>query len=183
MRNTKISSAPAGSAFLRGGSESGEKTLTEQGGDEIMIVRVYRYIYYAFPFRVGNARRICRFNGCGAEYAKDLTGLSTDTYMQAHERCCVENGEYGAALMQRDSLLVEFDHIHPDKTDCGAAGDGEEQPRRKQNRIGKIGRSEQNPGGLCWIGRFGFRRSGPEMRNGDVRGLSMIPDLCPGMPP
>ena len=88
--------------------------------------RYYRYIYYAFPFRVGNARRICRFNGCEAEYAKDLTGHSTDTYMQAHEWCCVENGEYGAALMQRDSLLVEFDHIHPDKTDCGAAGDGSE---------------------------------------------------------
>ncbi len=54
--------------------------------------------------------------------------------------------------------------------------------RRKQNRIDKIGRSEQNPGGLCSVGRFGFRRSGPEMRNGDVRGLSMIRDLCPGKP-
>lgn len=136
------------------------------------------------PGRIGiSAGRICRFNGCEAEYAKDLTGHGTDTYMQAHEWCRVENGEYGAALMQRDSLLVEFDHIHPDKTDCGAAGDGEEQQRRKQNRIDKIGRSAQNPGGWCWIGRSGFRRSGPEMRNGDVRGLSMIPDLCPGMPP
>ena len=103
--------------------------------------------------------------------------------MQAHEWCRVENGEYGAAPMQRDSLLVKFDRIHPDKTDRGAAEDGEEQQRRKQNRIDIIGRSAQNPGGLCSSGRSGVRRSGPEMRNGDVRGLSMIPDLCPGMPP
>ncbi|MCR5264128.1 MAG: hypothetical protein K6D94_09660, partial [Clostridiales bacterium] len=88
--------------------------------------RYYRYIYYAFPFSVENPRRICRFNGCEAEYAKDITGHCTDTYMQAHEWCCSENGEYGAALMQRDSLIVEYDHIHPDKTDVGAAGDGSE---------------------------------------------------------
>ncbi len=56
------------------------------------------------------------------------------------------------------------------------------KPRRKQNRIDKIGRSEQNPGGLCWIGRSGFRRSGPEMRKGDVRGLWAVPDLCPEKP-
>ncbi|MBQ2707863.1 MAG: hypothetical protein IJF67_06315, partial [Clostridia bacterium] len=86
--------------------------------------RYYRYIYYAFPFAVENARRICQLNGCEAEYAVDLTGHGTDTYMSAHEWAIAENGEFGAALLQRDSLLVEFDHIHPDKTDCGAAGDG-----------------------------------------------------------
>ena len=86
--------------------------------------RYYRYIYYAFPFAVEHARRICQLNGAEAEYARDLTGHGTDTYMSAHEWAMAENGEFGAALLQRDSLLIEFDHIHPDKTDCGAAGDG-----------------------------------------------------------
>ena len=86
--------------------------------------RYHRYLYYAFPFAVPGARRICQLNGCEAEYACDLTGHCTDTYMSAHEWALAENDTFGAALLQRDSLLVEFDHIHPDKTDCGAAGDG-----------------------------------------------------------
>ncbi len=86
--------------------------------------RYYRYLYYAFPFAVGNARRICQLNGGEAEYARDLTGHGTDTYMNAHEWAFAENDEFGVALFQQDSLLVEFDHIHPDKTDCGAAGKG-----------------------------------------------------------
>ena len=86
--------------------------------------RYYRYIYYAFPFEVEKPRRICQLNGCEAEYARELTGHGTDTYMSAHEWALAENGEYGVALLQRDSLLVEFDRIHPDKTDCGAAGAG-----------------------------------------------------------
>ena len=86
--------------------------------------RYHRYIYYAFPFAVENSRRICQLNGAEAEYAVDLTGHGTDTYMSAHEWAIAENGEFGVALLQRDSLLIEFDHIHPDKTDCGAAGDG-----------------------------------------------------------
>lgn len=86
--------------------------------------RYMRYIYYAFPFDVENGKRICQMNGCQAEYAKDLTGHSTDTYMSAHEWCSVENKEFGIGLMQLDSLLVEFDHIHSDKTDYGDVGDG-----------------------------------------------------------
>ena len=30
--------------------------------------------------------------------------------------CAVENGEFGVALMMRDSTLTEFGEIHPDKT-------------------------------------------------------------------
>ncbi len=86
--------------------------------------RYYRYIYYAFPFDVPSARRVCQLNGAEAEYAVDLTGHGTDTYMSAHEWAIAENEAFGTALLQRDSLLVEFGHIHPDKTDCGAAGDG-----------------------------------------------------------
>ncbi|MFA7637349.1 MAG: glycoside hydrolase family 38 C-terminal domain-containing protein [Monoglobales bacterium] len=86
--------------------------------------RYYRYCYYAFPFNVEKGRRFCHLNGCMAEYANDVTGHGTDVYMAAHEWCCVENGNFGIALMQLDSELVEFDHIHPDKTDYARAGDG-----------------------------------------------------------
>ncbi|MBO5298920.1 MAG: hypothetical protein J6B51_02435 [Clostridia bacterium] len=88
--------------------------------------RYYRYIYFSFPFDVPNAKRICNLNGCEAEYAKDLTGHCTDTYMSAHEWALSENEDFGAALIQRDSLLVEYSEIHPDKTDYGAVGDGSE---------------------------------------------------------
>lgn len=86
--------------------------------------RYLSYIYYAFPFEVENGKRICQMNGCQAEYAKDLTGHSTDTYMSAHEWCSVENKNFGVGLIQLDTLLVEFDRIHSDKTDYGDAGDG-----------------------------------------------------------
>lgn len=86
--------------------------------------RYYRYCYYAFPFMVENAKRYCHLNGCMAEYAVDITGHGTDVYMAANEWCCAENGEFGVALMQLDSELIEFDHIHPDKTDYLQAGSG-----------------------------------------------------------
>ena len=86
--------------------------------------RYYRYLYFAFPFQVENCRRYCHLNGAVAEYGVDVTGHGTDVYMAANEWCCAENGEYGTALMMLDSQLVEFDHIHPDKTDFGNAGDG-----------------------------------------------------------
>lgn len=86
--------------------------------------RYQQYIYYAFPFDVKDSRRICQLNGCEAEYAADLTGHSTDTYMTAHEWCYAENNDFGVGLIQLDTLLVEFDRIHPDKTDFGAVGNG-----------------------------------------------------------
>lgn len=88
--------------------------------------RYHRYIYFAFPFEVEGSRRYCHLNGAVAEYAKDVTGHGTDVYMAANEWCCVENEEYGVALMMLDSQLIEFDHIHPDKTDFGDAGTGSE---------------------------------------------------------
>ena len=86
--------------------------------------RYYRYLYYAFPFAVENARRYCHLNGTVAEYGVDITGHGTDVYMAVNEWCCAENGDFGVALMMLDSQLVEFDHIHPDKTDFGEPGDG-----------------------------------------------------------
>lgn len=86
--------------------------------------RYYRYAYYAFPFDLPGARRLCHLGGCVAEYGEDLTGHGTDVYMAANEWCCAQNGQRGVALMQLDSELVEFDHIHPDKTDFGNPGKG-----------------------------------------------------------
>lgn len=86
--------------------------------------RYYRYLYAAFPFKVENAHRYCNLNGAVAEYAKDVTGYSTDVYMATREWCCAENEDFGVALLMLDSQLMEFDHIHPDKTDFGNAGDG-----------------------------------------------------------
>ena len=86
--------------------------------------RYYRYLYVAFPFAVDNCRRYCHLNGTVAEYAKDVTGHGTDVYMAVNEWCCAENERGGVALMMLDSQLVEFDHIHPDKTDFGNAGEG-----------------------------------------------------------
>lgn len=88
--------------------------------------RYYRYAYYAFPFKVEGGRRYCNINGGTAEYAKDITGHGTDTYMSANEWCCVENDEFGVALFQADSQIVEFDRIHSDKADFGDAGEGSE---------------------------------------------------------
>lgn len=86
--------------------------------------RYYRYVYFAFPFAVENCRRLCHLNGAVAEYAKDVTGHGTDVYMAANEWCCAENDDHGVALMLLDSQLMEFDHIHPDKTDFDNTGEG-----------------------------------------------------------
>lgn len=86
--------------------------------------RYYRYLYFAFPFMVENCRRYCHLNGAVAEYAVDVTGHGTDVYMAVNEWCCAENEKQGVALMMLDSQLVEFDHIHPDKTDFGNPGEG-----------------------------------------------------------
>ena len=86
--------------------------------------RYYRYVYFAFPFAVENCRRLCHLNGAVAEYAKDVTGHGTDVYMATNEWCCAENDDHGVALMMLDSQLMEFDHIHPDKTDFDNTGDG-----------------------------------------------------------
>lgn len=92
--------------------------------DMINNKRYNRYLYYAFPFEIGKCRRYCHLNGVVAEYAVNVTGHGTDVYMAANEWCCSENREYGVALMMKDSQLVEFGRIHPDKTSFGDTGEG-----------------------------------------------------------
>ena len=83
-----------------------------------------RYLYTAFPFAVNGAKRLCHLNGAVMEYAKDVTGHGTDVYAAMHDWCVAENDEYGVALMSKETQLIEFDHIHKDKSDFGNAGDG-----------------------------------------------------------
>lgn len=86
--------------------------------------RYDRCLYFAFPFQVENCRRYCDLGGITAEYAVDLTGHTSDVFMVAHEYCCAENEQFGVGLIQLDTQIIEFDHIHPDKTDFGNAGTG-----------------------------------------------------------
>ena len=86
--------------------------------------RYHRYLYFAFPFQVENCRRYCHLSGAVMEYGVDVTGHGTDVYMAANEWCCAENENHGVALLLPDSQLMEFDHIHPDKTDFGNTGAG-----------------------------------------------------------
>lgn len=85
--------------------------------------RYDRYLYFTFPFAVPEAKRYVHLNGSVAEYGKTVTGHGTDVYMGANEWCCSENGDMGVALIMPDTTLVEFDHIHPDKTDYGCPGE------------------------------------------------------------
>ncbi len=78
--------------------------------------RYYRYGYYAFPFAVSNGVFQAQLNGPVMRPYQDLTGHSTDAYVGVRDWCAVENGDWGVALMQVDSSLVEFGEIHPDKT-------------------------------------------------------------------
>lgn len=86
--------------------------------------RYHRYLYFAFPFDVPDAKRYCHLNGSMAEYAVSVTGHGTDVYMAVNEWCCAENADLGVALINPDSTLVEYDHIHTDKTDFGDVGEG-----------------------------------------------------------
>ena len=81
--------------------------------------RYYRYGYFAFPFDVPDGRFRVQLNGCLAEPKVDTTGHGTDAYLAARDWFGVENEEFGVAVVQVDSSLVEFGRIHPDKTTFG----------------------------------------------------------------
>ena len=78
--------------------------------------RYRRYGYLAFPFDVPGGTFYAQLNGPVMRPYLDLTGHSTDAYVGAHDWVGVENGEFGVALVQFDSMVVEFGEIHPDKT-------------------------------------------------------------------
>ena len=87
--------------------------------------RYYRYGYLAFPFAVPGGAFIAHLNGTVIRPYEDCHPMTTDAYCAVRDWCAVENGDFGVALMMRDSTLAEFGEIHPDKT-CytGKAPDG-----------------------------------------------------------
>ena len=78
--------------------------------------RYRRYGYLAFPFDVPDGTFYAQLNGPVMRPYLDLTGHTSDAYVGARDWVGVENGAFGVALVQFDSMLVEFGEIHPDKT-------------------------------------------------------------------
>ena len=88
----------------------------EHARDLFNSCRYYRYGYMAFPFAVPDGRFIAHLNGATVRPYEDCHPMTSDAYCAVRDWCAVENGEFGVALMMRDSTLVEFGEIHPDKT-------------------------------------------------------------------
>ena len=78
--------------------------------------RWYRFGYLAFPFDVPGGVFAAHLNGMVIRPYEDCHPMTTDAYCAVRDWCAVENGDFGVALMMRDSTLVEFGEIHPDKT-------------------------------------------------------------------
>ena len=78
--------------------------------------RYYRYGYLAFPFAIPNGAFVAHLNGVVVRPYEDCHPMTSDAYCAVRDWCAVENGDFGVALMMRDSALTEFGEIHPDKT-------------------------------------------------------------------
>lgn len=78
--------------------------------------RWFRFGYLAFPFDVPGGAFAAHLNGMVIRPYEDCHPMTTDAYCAVRDWCAVENGDFGVALMMRDSSLTEFGEIHPDKT-------------------------------------------------------------------
>ena len=78
--------------------------------------RWFRFGYLAFPFAVPGGAFAAHLNGMVIRPYEDCHPMTTDAYCAVRDWCAVENGDFGVALMMRDSSLTEFGEIHPDKT-------------------------------------------------------------------
>jgi hypothetical protein len=74
--------------------------------------RWYRFGYYAFPFNVENPQFRIELNGCDVDPFNDQTGHGTDAYHAANNWVHAGNNEWGIALIQHDSHLIELGQIH-----------------------------------------------------------------------
>ena len=88
----------------------------EHARDLFNTCRYYRYGYLAFPFAVPGGRFAAHLNGTVVRPYEDCHPMTSDAYCAVRDWCVVENGDFGVALMMRDSTLTEFGEIHPDKT-------------------------------------------------------------------
>lgn len=81
--------------------------------------RWHRFGYYAFPFNVPQGKFRIGLNGCNVDPYEDQTGLGTDTYHAARDWAYIGNKEFGVALVQYDSQLIECGKIHEKKNTFG----------------------------------------------------------------
>jgi len=88
----------------------------EHAQDLFNTNRYYRYGYLAFPFAVPGGAFVAHLNGATIRPYEDCHPMTTDAHCAVRDWCAVENGDFGVALMMRDSTLTEFGEIHPDKT-------------------------------------------------------------------
>ena len=88
----------------------------EHARDLFNTCRYYRYGYLAFPFAVPDGAFAAHLNGIVVRPYEDCHPMTSDAYCAVRDWCAVENGDFGVALMMRDSTLTEFGEIHPDKT-------------------------------------------------------------------
>ena len=88
----------------------------EHARDLFNTDRWNRFGYLAFPFAVPGGAFAAHLNGMVIRPYEDCHPMTTDAYCAVRDWCAVENGDFGVALMMRDSTLAEFGEIHPDKT-------------------------------------------------------------------
>lgn len=81
--------------------------------------RWFRFGYYAFPFAVPQGQFRVGLNGCVARPHDDQTGHGTEAYLAARDWADVGNDQFGVALVQHESHLVECGEIHADKKAFG----------------------------------------------------------------
>lgn len=82
--------------------------------------RFYRYGHYAFPFKVENPIFFSQLNGPVIDAHSGVTPHTQDTFSCIRDWCSVENGEFGVALVQLDTCIVEYGEIHATNAYCRA---------------------------------------------------------------
>lgn len=96
-----------------------ENTI-EDAADLWNTNRFYRYGHYAFPFKVENPRFYSQLNGPVIDAHEGVTPHVQDTYACIRDWCAVENGEFGIALVQPDTCIVEYGKLHTTNAYCRA---------------------------------------------------------------
>ena len=74
--------------------------------------RFARYGHYAFEFAVPNPRFYSQLNGPVVDAHDGVTPHVSDAYSCLRDWCAVENGDFGVALVQPDTFVVEYGELH-----------------------------------------------------------------------
>lgn len=77
--------------------------------------RFKRYGHYAFPFKVENPRFFSQLNGPVVDAFSGIAPHTANSFSCVRDWCCVENGAYGVALVQKDTSVTEFGIQHGER--------------------------------------------------------------------